>query len=127
MQITKNFKLSEFDCKDGSVMPDTVIFRVVKLANQLQVLRDYLNKPISINSGYRSKSYNAIIGGVTNSQHILGNASDITVKGLKPLQVKEAIEHLINKGDMLQGGIGLYKTFIHYDIGYNGKKRRWQG
>lgn len=127
MKLTRNFSLSEFDCKDGSQMPRDVQQRIQKLAIQLQVLRNYLNTTITINSGYRSPSYNKAIGGVKNSQHVLGNASDIVAKGYSSNQVYNAIEDLIDKGLMLQGGLGLYNNFVHYDIGYNGKRRRWEG
>jgi len=122
-KITENFSLAEFDCKDGSAMPNTVMINIIKLAKNLQVLRDYLNTSITVNSGYRSPKYNAKIGGVKNSQHLLGNASDLMVKGFTPKQVAEAIEKLIKEGKMQQGGIGVYPTFTHYDI--RGTKARW--
>ena len=125
MKLTKNFSLKEFACHDGSVTPKDVVLRLQKVAIQLQVLRDFLEKPININSGHRNEVYNASIGGVKNSQHVLGNASDISVKGLTPEDIKEALEMLISSGHILQGGIGIYNSFVHYDIGYNGKKRRW--
>lgn len=127
LKLTDNFYMNEFTCKDGSKTPLSVYYRLQKLAIQLQVLRDYLNAPITINSGYRSVDYNKKIGGVDNSQHILGNAADITAKGYTPKNIYLSIEHLINEGKMLQGGLGLYNGFVHYDIGYNGKKRRWNG
>lgn len=127
MKLTQNFYLNEFACNDGSQTPLQVYYRLQKLAIQLQVLREYLNAPITVNSGYRSVEYNKRIGGVKNSQHILGNAADITVKGYTPKQVYEAIEYLISKGEMLQGGLGLYNNFIHYDISEDRRKRRWNG
>lgn len=125
MKLTQNFYLSEFQCKDGSITPKEVILRLQKLSIQLQVLRDYLGRPIKINSGYRTIEYNRNIGGVKGSQHTLGNAADITIEGYTPKEVANHIEYLINKGLMLQGGIGVYNTFVHYDIGFNGKRRRW--
>ncbi len=50
--------------------------------NVLQVLRDSLNKPIVITSGYRCKKLNKAIGGAKNSQHCNGQAVDFVVKGL---------------------------------------------
>ena len=50
------------------------------------------------------------------SQHTLGKAADITAQGLKPKYVAAKIEQLISSGDMLQGGLGVYPTFVHYDI-----------
>lgn len=116
MKLTKNFNKSEFDSKDGSEMPYDVFLNVQKLANQLQVLRDYLSKSIKVNSGYRSPKHNKSIGGVKNSQHVLGKAADIVVKGIKPQELAVIVERLIDEGEMLQGGIGIYNTFLHYDI-----------
>ena len=116
MKLTKDFNRSEFDCNDGSAMPKEVLLNIQKLANQLQVLRDCLGVPITVNSAYRSPSYNKKIGGVSNSQHVLGKAADITAKGYTPAQVYARIEELIKSGDMLQGGLGSYSTFTHYDI-----------
>ena len=123
MKLTKNFSKKEFDSKDGSEMPQDVFVNIQKLANKLQVLRDYLGKQISINSAYRSPSHNKSVGGAKNSQHLYGKASDITVKEMTPKQVYDAIEILISNGDMLQGGLGLYNTFVHYD--FRGNKSRW--
>ena len=80
-------------------------------------------KPIHINSAYRSEEYNAKVGGVKTSQHIMGKAADIAIKGLSPLEVYKTIERLIENGDMLQGGLGLYDSFVHYDI--RGERARW--
>lgn len=123
--MTKNFTKEEFDCNDGSEMNIAIYHNIVKVANQLQILRNYIGKPITINSGYRSEEYNASIGGAKNSQHIMGRAADIVVKGMTPLAVHTTIELLIEKGDMLQGGLGLYDSFVHYDI--RGTKARWDG
>lgn len=125
-KITNNFSLEEFKCKDGSDIPNELLPNVIELAKNLQVLRDYLKKPITINSGYRSPKYNAKIGGVKNSQHLKGKASDIVVKGMTPKEVALVIEGLIEQGKMKQGGIGIYSNFTHYDTFFDGKnKRRW--
>lgn len=116
MRLSKNFWKHEFDSKDGAEMPKEVLFNIQKLANQLQVLRDYLGKSIKVNSGYRSPKHNKSIGGVKNSQHVLGKAADIVVKGIKPQELAVIVERLIDEGEMLQGGIGIYNTFLHYDI-----------
>ena len=124
--MTRNFTKEEFDCNcDCGVceMPINVYHNVVKVANQLQVLRDELKKPIHINSAYRSEEYNVSIGGVKSSQHIMGRAADISIKSMTPLEVYNTIERLIENGDMLQGGLGLYDSFVHYDI--RGERARW--
>ena len=123
--MTKNFKLKEFECKGGCDMPLEVYENIIKLASQLQFLRDYTGRPITINSAYRCPEHNAKVGGSKTSQHLLGKAADITIQSLKPIEVYALIEDLIDMGHMLQGGLGLYDTFVHYDI--RKTKARWNG
>lgn len=123
MKLTKNFSLEEFESKDGSPMPKDVFFNIQKVANQLQTLRDYICYPIHINSAYRSPRHNKAVGGVKNSYHLLGMAVDIKINGVPPKVIYDAIEFLISEGSMLQGGLGLYSNFVHYDI--RETKARW--
>lgn len=121
--MTKNFKIEEFNCKCGCEMPSDVLDNIIKLASQLQYLRDKIGKPIKINSAYRCESHNKAIGGSSNSQHKIGKAADIVVKDMKPYDVFFMIEDLIDAGELLQGGVGNYSSFTHYDIRKH--KARW--
>ena len=123
MELTGHFSKEEFNSKDGAGMPQEVWANIKILAKQLEVLRSVLNAPIHITSAYRSEIHNKSIGGKLNSQHLLGKAADIQVKGKSPKQVQKAILKLIKDGKMLEGGLGLYEDFIHYDI--RGDKARW--
>ena len=123
MRITENFSLSEFDCKDGSELPIALLPNVLDLADNLQVLRDYLGVPISINSAYRSLEHNRKIKGSTKSQHLLAKAADIVVESKTPDEVANIIKYLISEGKMMQGGLKAYDTFTHYDI--RGYRARW--
>ena len=123
MKLTKNFDLKEFECKCGCEMPLEVYENVIKLAGELQKLRTYLDRPIRINSAYRCESHNTKSGGSKTSQHLLGKASDVVIDSLKPAEVHKIINDLIDMGEMLQGGLGLYDTFVHYDI--RKSKARW--
>lgn len=123
MKLTKNFSLSEFACNDGTKFPPELMENVKVLALQLQVVRDHFNVPIKINSGHRTKTHNAKIGGVRNSRHISASAADIAVKGIPADIVQETIKQLINEGKMQEGGLGSYPNFTHYDIRL--KKARW--
>lgn len=52
--------------------------------NVLDPLRELYGKPIIVNSGYRCIKLNKAIGGAKNSQHLVGQASDIrTVQNTK--------------------------------------------
>ena len=123
IQITKNFYLDEFMCRDKSDVSLDVFVNIVKLAVQMQIIRDYFGASITINSAYRSPSYNKKIGGASRSQHVLGKACDFNVKGLTPYDVSDALENLMQDGTIVNGGLGEYDTFTHYDI--RSKPARW--
>lgn len=120
--MTKNFSLEEFRSKDGADFPEWVLPNIRELAQNLQVLRDNVQAPIVINSGYRSPQHNKRVGGSPRSQHMQGRAADIVVRGFSPSRVADIIEDLIELGLMKNGGLGRYDTFTHYDIG---PVRRW--
>ena len=122
-QLTKNFNLNEFRCKDGTQVPENLLSNIQNLAQQLQVIRDHLGEPVYINSGYRTPSYNKKIGGVNESQHVNAKAADIKVKGKSPKQLAVEIEKLITEGKVKIGGIGIYPSFVHVDTRL--KKARW--
>ena len=46
--------------------------------NILDPLRLFYGKPVTINSGYRNATLNRLVGGASNSQHLRGEAADIT-------------------------------------------------
>lgn len=122
---TAHFTMSEFNSSDGIKVPPMYYGNVQKLMEQLEVLRSYLNSStITINSGYRSPEHNEDVGGKSKSMHLKGKAADIKVKGYTPVQVRTALRYLIENGKILDGGIGEYNTFTHYDIG---NPRTWKG
>lgn len=122
-KLTNNFTLQEFNSKCGKDIPNNVLPNILQLAKNLQVLRDAVGKSITITSGYRSPQHNKKIGGAKDSQHVKGMAADIKVTGMTPKEVALIIEGLIESGKMKQGGIGIYPSWVHYDI--RGTKARW--
>ena len=122
-KITKNFSLEEFECKDGTQIPEKYLDNVIELAHNLQVLRYKVGKPVRVNSAYRPPAYNKSIGGSPKSQHLVAKAADIKVDGMSTHELHFIIEELIASGEMKQGGLGLYNGWIHYDI--RGTKARW--
>lgn len=115
-RLSKHFWLKEFQCKDGSKYVN-IDYNLIK---ELEKLRTALGKPISITSGYRTQEYNKSVGGVDNSQHLLGKAADIQVKGYTPEQVYQVAQQL------KFNGIGIYETFIHLDV-RDSKRVVWRG
>lgn len=89
MQLSRNVSLAEF-CQSNTATAkgiDNTIKDPVHLENAkrwaenvFQPLREYLNRPIKINSGYRSKALNkAIPGSSATSQHCFGEAGDLNL------------------------------------------------
>ena len=106
VKLSANFCVSEFACNDGG---GRVLFDM-ELVRRLQGLRDYFKRPIVITSGYRTRSYNDIIGGAENSQHIYGRAADIKVIGTGSDEIAAAAIRLGFRG------VGIYETFVHVDV-----------
>ena len=117
-QVTPHFKVREFACNDGS----DPVFISQALADILENIRVHFGKPVHINSGYRTVSYNKTVDGSSStSQHCNGLAADIRVEGVSPDRVADYAEQLL--GD--HGGVGIYDTFVHVDVRAN--KSRWKG
>jgi len=60
----------------------------------LDPLREHLNRPVRITSGYRCLDLNTVIGSHSGSQHIRGMAADIVVSGMKAKEVAETVIEL---------------------------------
>jgi len=120
---TEHFRLSEFTSRDGVEVPRQARGNIQMLMEQLEVLRSEVGAPIRVVSGYRSLAHNNRVRGARSSQHLCGTAADIQIRGFTPEQVRDKIEQLISAGRMLQGGLGIYNTFVHYDI--RGHRQRW--
>lgn len=86
MRLTNNFTLEELIKSDTATIhkvnnyPNDNIIRNLKSLcdNVLQPIRDKYGKPIIVTSGYRCEKLNTLVGGVKTSQHVKGEAVDIT-------------------------------------------------
>lgn len=98
MQLTKNFTLAELtktNVKHPNIPNEVEIARLKALAvNILQPLRDALGRPVILTNAFRSDAVNRAVGGVASSQHRLGEAADIYVNGMTPLQLSQYIHSL---------------------------------
>ncbi|NLC48741.1 MAG: peptidase M15 [Bacteroidales bacterium] len=83
MKLTSNFTLPELTKTNTGIanQPNKeIIAALISLcANVLQPARDLYGHPIRVNSGFRSLAVNSAVGGASKSQHLLGEAADITV------------------------------------------------
>lgn len=112
MGLFKHFKIDEFDCSccgKNWVNP--------ALIKELDKVRTELGLPIKVVSGYRCPAHNKAVGGVKDSQHVLGQAADITCSDL------EKLWEILPKYFQAIGD-GRAKGFIHVDR-RGPKVRRW--
>lgn len=84
--VTKNFKLYEFFNTvhyDKQFHPfnlsEEIAFNCLNSIILLQHIRDAINMPIIINSGFRSNLVNIAVGGVESSLHQFGTAFDVKI------------------------------------------------
>lgn len=87
--ISKNFTLEELCASTTATAKgirnnpgQTDIINLCALVHKvLQPLRDAMGQPIKIGSGFRSLALNQAVGGVSNSQHMRGEAADLCIDG----------------------------------------------
>lgn len=107
--LTEHFAVKEFECKCGcgQIKVDPI------LLIKLELLRQYIDTPIIVNSGYRCTVHNKNVGGVENSLHLKGKAADITVSN------KDKFLELVYWAGYVfkNNGVGYYPNFVHVDTG----------
>lgn len=98
MNLTDHFTLEELTFSQTAARMDipnapcgVTVNNLTRLCLLLEDIRTLLGRPINISSGYRSPLLNKAVGGQPNSQHTVGCAADITVKGMTPDEVVRAI------------------------------------
>lgn len=126
--ISKNFSFSEFEHSktaiesgiDNSIPSETVKKAITALVETvLQPLRDALGASVVIDSGYRCKELNELVGGVETSQHRKGEASDTRSPFFTPLEIARKAVELGLPFDQLI----LYPTFVHFSHKRKGRQR----
>ena len=96
MNLTPHFTLEELTMTNHRQFDNTPnaaeTANLTRLAQFLELVKAKLdNKPIMVNSAFRSKQVNDSVGSKDTSQHRLGCAADIRVPGMTPDQVVRAI------------------------------------
>ena len=123
MRLSDNFDSHEFDCRcchcGGHGMHPQLI-------SALEQLRCKIDSAITIVSGFRCLRYNMEDPDrAPNSRHLFGEAADLRLPpemtAKQFAKIAEQVEAFAN------GGIGIYKEFIHVDVRWVSgmSKARW--
>lgn len=137
MKLSKNFTLEELTfsitANNHGInnTPNAEVKAALKrlAVEVLQPIRDAWGQPIVVSSGYRCQRLNALVGGVKNSQHVLGQAADI--KAANPAdngKLFACIKRLILDGKIKVGqciweyGSRTCPKWVHVSLPRVGKK-----
>ena len=123
-RFSRSFGVEELACNDGTPVPSKYYDNATKICERAQRLRDLLGTPLQVNSGYRTATYNNKVGGEDKSYHLTASALDLSSHEWTAEQLGALYEGLIRLGLVPDGGLGIYPTFIHVDLG---PPRRWRG
>jgi uncharacterized protein YcbK (DUF882 family) len=109
--MTPHFTLNELTHTDHRTLDNTPneseIANIQRLAEFLEQIKTVLgNKPIMVNSAFRSKAVNDAVGSKDTSQHRIGCAADIRVPTMTPDEVVRAI---------IASGIGYDQIIREFD------------
>jgi len=107
-----NAYIATNDGVDTSCFPE-------KLRTILSRVHEKFGTKPSVNSGFRTVSYNRHVGGVRGSYHIKCEAADIQVEGVSNWTLAKFLRAMPDVG-----GVGLYgcKNIVHVDVG---PRRDW--
>jgi len=111
IQLSPNFTLEELTHTDHRQFDNTPnaseVANLVRLAALLEEVREAIgNKPVMINSGFRSKAVNDAVGSKDTSQHRIGCAADIRVPNMTPNEIVKAV---------IASGIGYDQIIREFD------------
>lgn len=88
------------------------------LLEVLDGLRSHIGVPIIITSSFRDVKHNKRVGGVPNSQHLLGQAIDFYCNGILPFSVFEMIKEFFEKSALKKfvGQVIVHDSYIHIGL-----------
>lgn len=121
-RLSPHFVVEEFDCHNGTPVQKRDYNGLAYLCKQyLEPLRRKFGV-VHVDSGFRTRAYNASIGGAPNSFHIYdihdGNdqAADVRCASGTPAEWHSFLAGIRRTKRNGKGGLGLYSTFVHVDI-----------
>lgn len=107
MKLSQNFTLEEMEfsntaiekCINNKASEEIIENLKSMCVNLLEALRSELKCSIRISSGYRCPALNKAVGGRENSKHTKGQAADIYVDIMSPLELFHFIKRNKEKFD----------------------------
>lgn len=92
------------------------------LLDALEAFRLKVGAPVIVNCAYRCPAHNAAVGGVPNSQHVLGKAADVQVAGKTSRELYELALHI----SFIRGlGVSDHAGYLHLDVRESILVSRW--
>jgi len=93
---------------------------ILKIARELDKVREEWANAIGVTSWFRPPAINAMVGGVSNSQHIYGAAVDIYTMDGRDFEFEDFLDR--NWGGGLGYGVASGRGFTHLDLRAGGWK-----
>ena len=109
MKLSENFTLEEMTASRiaknmhlSNIPSETETNNLIRLCQTiLQPIRNKLNAPLTVTSGFRCSALNKIVGGSLTSQHLKGEAADIIYQDNKLLW--DLIVSMISNQEIMVG------------------------
>jgi len=113
--LSQHFSVEELTRTETGLENDPGIAlggNMVRLAETLEGVRELLDCPLHVNSGFRSEAVNRKVNGARNSAHLFGRAADFVPQDVP---IAEAFER-IRKSGLVWDQLILEPTWIHLGI-----------
>lgn len=111
MKLSDHFNMREFTRSDTAERlgidntPDSAArLQLAYLCQSiLEPIRRRYGMPIHVTSGFRCAELNKAVGGVSNSQHLTGDAADIRASATSNNYLFKIIEQMVREGEITVG------------------------